>query len=176
MAKASQPLSVLLAEAQTKLVKDKLILIPASAEVIAEVQALIDFDPNAKSVNAKWQDIQEVFARESIGNPAAMTRPEQCIFHTANRGSLGGNAHDMSKNGEEVLGKGADFKELTKAVNIELCPLEPLRGLQIRFMQDYIPIINTGVCKISHLIIKGIVPIYYKYSDRFACIRIYRYV
>ena len=139
MAKISpQPMSTLLAEAQAKLARDKLIPIPVSTEIIAEVQALIDYDPKAKSVNAKWQDIQEVFARESIGNPSAITLPEQCIFHTANRGSLGGNAYDMSKNGEEVLEKGADFKELAKAVSIELCPLEPLRSLQIRFMQDYI--------------------------------------
>ena len=89
-AKASQPLLVLLSDAQNKIAKD--FVAKCSREVVAEVQALIDSEPTDKSVNAVWQDVQDVFAREGIGNPEAIVLPAQCIFHTANRGSLGGNS------------------------------------------------------------------------------------
>ena len=95
-------------------------------------------DDGKTAVNTIWQDVQEVFKREGIGDIDAYVRVETLIFHISNRGGLGGSAHDAQKNGDSIIEKGADPKKLADAVCIDLCPIEPLRSLQIKFMQNLV--------------------------------------
>ena len=107
-------------------------------KVVKKVQGLIDMDDGKTAVNTIWQDVQEVFKQEGIGDIDAYVRVETLIFHISNRGGLGGSAHDAQKNGDSIIEKGADPKKLADAVCIDLCPIEPLRSLQIKFMQNLV--------------------------------------
>jgi hypothetical protein len=107
-------------------------------KVVKKVQDLIDMDDGKTAVNTIWQDVQEVFKQEGIGDIDAYVRVETLIFHISNRGGLGGSAHDAQKNGDSIIEKGADPKKLADAVCIDLCPIEPLRSLQIKFMQNLV--------------------------------------
>jgi hypothetical protein len=104
--------------------------------LVKKVQAMID---EAKSdgtvgVNTFWLNVREVLEMNGIGR-YELQKPDDAVFHTANRGGLGGNAYDSHKNGDTALATGADFNELAKAVSLELCPLNPLKELQYRFME-----------------------------------------
>ena len=90
----------------------------------------------------------QVLLREGLMREERVTA-SSCIFDMDNRGGLGGNGYDAQKNGSQFFKTGADRDELTKALSIELCPIEPLRSLEYEKMERIVARSNNLLAPVS---------------------------
>jgi hypothetical protein len=106
---------------------------PYTPELVAEIQAYIDESTeDVGSICLCFNKIKRTLRTLSIMTKRQI-KPELVLCHESNRGGLGLNGEDSDIKLAGVHKIGFDPDEVKKAVCIELCPLEPKRGEQLKW-------------------------------------------
>ena len=106
--------------------------------LVVQVQALIDSANRGESPpNTVLEDICQILTDQKIMKEMHLNVDEVMIDMT-NRGSLGVNAHNVHRNGNQVDAVGVDLKELNKSMCFELVPIEPYKSETLAYNEKQI--------------------------------------
>ena len=92
---------------------------PYSAELVKEVQSIIDHPPSV-GIETAWQQFVAVSEREHIHHPVENASPALFLVHHKNRGGLGLNPHNCQRNVRNIRRVGANLRKLDTAWCFEL--------------------------------------------------------
>ena len=87
--------------------------------------------------NTVLEDICQILMAKKIVKERRV-QVDEVMIDSANRGTLGVNAHNVHRNGNQVDAVGVDMKELNKSMCFEVVPIEPYKSETIAFNEKQI--------------------------------------
>ena len=120
-----------------------------SVELIKKVQDLIDDSgKDLIGIDTAWEQILKIFEANDIVYYADIGF-DKVLCHPDNKGKQGLNGIDAHKKGASIANIGFNIKKMGEATAFEICPLEPLRKLQIDFNDTQVIASNGLLAKKS---------------------------